>query len=216
MDRGAWRATVHGVSKSRTWVKRLSTHVNTSSLWKPLHFLLCQHYWVLSSVDLQFQSIDTSGLLFLKLKAMVCNTSHFVGLYVASSCLGSWYFSSCCCCCCQVASVVSDSVRSHRRQPTRLHRPWDSPGKNHVSGDCWSFTGAAWLEWDLFCKATASGLVLQALQARRTKSPHRKDRWFEGSVVVLLGLGLQGISGHLSSIHSVHWVLQPTTANLTP
>ena len=26
--------------------------------------------------------------------------------------------------------VVSDSVRPHRRQPTRLHRPWDSPGKN--------------------------------------------------------------------------------------
>ena len=36
----------------------------------------------------------------------------------------------CCCCCCWVASVVSDSVRSHRRQPTRLPRPWDSPGKN--------------------------------------------------------------------------------------
>ena len=35
-----------------------------------------------------------------------------------------------CCCCCQVASVVSDSVRPHRWQPTRLHRPWDSPGKN--------------------------------------------------------------------------------------
>ena len=27
-------------------------------------------------------------------------------------------------------SVVSNSVRSHRRQPTRLPRPWDSPGKN--------------------------------------------------------------------------------------
>ena len=36
----------------------------------------------------------------------------------------------CCCCCCQVASVVSDSVRPQRRQPTRLPRPWDSPGKN--------------------------------------------------------------------------------------
>ena len=30
----------------------------------------------------------------------------------------------------QVASVVSDSVQPHRRQPTRLRRPWDSPGKN--------------------------------------------------------------------------------------
>ena len=37
---------------------------------------------------------------------------------------------SCCCCCCYVASVMSNSVRPHRRQPTRLPRPWDSPGKN--------------------------------------------------------------------------------------
>ena len=36
----------------------------------------------------------------------------------------------CCCCCCQVASVVSVSLRPHRRQPTRLSCPWDSPGKN--------------------------------------------------------------------------------------
>ena len=27
-------------------------------------------------------------------------------------------------------SVVSDSVRPHRQQSTRLPRPWDSPGKN--------------------------------------------------------------------------------------
>ena len=31
---------------------------------------------------------------------------------------------------CLVASVVSDCVRPHERQPTRLPRPWDSPGKN--------------------------------------------------------------------------------------
>ena len=29
-----------------------------------------------------------------------------------------------------IASVVSDSVRPHRQQPTRPRRPWDSPGKN--------------------------------------------------------------------------------------
>ena len=34
------------------------------------------------------------------------------------------------CCCSQVASVMSDSVRHHRQQPTRLPRPWDSPGKS--------------------------------------------------------------------------------------
>ena len=32
--------------------------------------------------------------------------------------------------CCQVTSVVSDSVRPQRWQPTRLPHPWDSPGKN--------------------------------------------------------------------------------------
>ena len=34
------------------------------------------------------------------------------------------------CYCCEVASVVSDSVRPHGRQPIRLLCPWDSPGKN--------------------------------------------------------------------------------------
>ena len=38
-------------------------------------------------------------------------------------------FVSVCCCCC-VASVVSDPVRPHRQQPTRLFRPWDSLSKN--------------------------------------------------------------------------------------
>ena len=37
---------------------------------------------------------------------------------------------SSCCSCCWAISVVSDSVRPHRRQPTRLCHPWDSPGKN--------------------------------------------------------------------------------------
>ena len=32
--------------------------------------------------------------------------------------------------CCYVALVMSDSVGPHRRQPTRLPHPWNSPGKN--------------------------------------------------------------------------------------
>ena len=35
-----------------------------------------------------------------------------------------------CCCCCCITSVVSNSLRPHRQQPTRLRHPWDSPGKN--------------------------------------------------------------------------------------
>ena len=45
------------------------------------------------------------------------------------------YINICClliyfCCCCSVTSVVSDSVRPHRRQPTMLRHPWDSPSNN--------------------------------------------------------------------------------------
>ena len=47
---------------------------------------------------------------------------------------GFWISSSSClrdcCCCCEVTSVMSDSVRPHKRQPTRLPCPWDFPGKN--------------------------------------------------------------------------------------
>ena len=42
----------------------------------------------------------------------------------------TYYTLNCCCCCCSVASVVSNPVRPYRWQPTRLPRPWDSPGKN--------------------------------------------------------------------------------------
>ena len=31
-------------------------------------------------------------------------------------------------------SVVSDSLRPHRQQPTKLTHPWDSPGKNIGAG----------------------------------------------------------------------------------
>ena len=51
--------------------------------------------------------------------------------------LSKFHNMRCCWCCCKVASVVSDSVRPHRRQPTRFCRPWDSPGKN--TGVCCHF-----------------------------------------------------------------------------
>ena len=34
------------------------------------------------------------------------------------------------CCCCCIASVMSNSVKPHRQQPTGLPCPGDSPGKN--------------------------------------------------------------------------------------
>ena len=40
------------------------------------------------------------------------------------------YLSWACCCCCCVTSVMSDSMQPYRGQPTRLPRPWDSPGNS--------------------------------------------------------------------------------------
>ena len=42
----------------------------------------------------------------------------------------TWLLERPCCCCCYITSVVSDSVRPHRQQPTRLLCPRDSLGKN--------------------------------------------------------------------------------------
>ena len=52
-----------------------------------------------------------------------CNSSAFSLSPIMSSAERNNHFAS-------VASVVSDSVRPHRRLPSRLPRPWDSPGKN--------------------------------------------------------------------------------------
>ena len=48
------------------------------------------------------------------------------------------------------ASDVSDSVWPHRQQPTRLSRPWDSPGKNTGVG-C-HFLSIAW-KWKMKVKS---------------------------------------------------------------
>ena len=77
-------------------------------------------------------------------RLMLCGFRNFhpllVGTKIGAATLGSSLagfdkvsptLASCCCC---VASVVSDSVRPHRRKPTRLPRPWDSPDKNTEVG----------------------------------------------------------------------------------
>jgi len=52
----------------------------------------------------------------------------------------------------KVVSVMSDSVRPHRWQPTRLPRPWDSPGKNtgvgcHFLLQCMKVKSESEVEW---------------------------------------------------------------------
>ena len=48
----------------------------------------------------------------------------------------------------EVASVVSNSVRPHRHQPTRHLRPWDSPSRNTV---LLITHKTNWLEFNLLC-----------------------------------------------------------------
>ena len=78
---------------------------------------------------------------------------------------------------------MSDSVQAHRRQPTRLPRPWDSP---------WKSTGAGyhfllhWATWKYSCYAVLSCLVVSnslqphGLQPSRLLSPggfSRQEYW---------------------------------------
>ena len=58
-------------------------------------------------------------------------------------------------CCCCVASVVSDSVRPHRQQPTRLPHPWDSPGKNTGVGCHFLLQGVS-EKWKWSCSVVSN------------------------------------------------------------
>ena len=62
---------------------------------------------------------------------------HIDGLVYTEECLHPWGKPNLmvaimvfCCCCCEVTSVMSNSMRPHRWQPTRPLCPWDSPSKN--------------------------------------------------------------------------------------
>ena len=75
---------------------------------------------------------DLSGLNQLKQQHRKCPSCN-VGYSKCNMALDNqfWWWLPCCCC---VTSVMSDSVRPHRWQPTRLPHPWDSPGKSTDMG----------------------------------------------------------------------------------
>ena len=110
MDWGAWSAAVHGVAKSRAWLKQFSksafsySYIHTvpiHAFFIPLSMAGITYLWQL--VNLQWHFIISQSPHLLQ--------SSLSRLYA-------------------VASVVSNSVRPHRWQPNRLSHPWDSPGKN--------------------------------------------------------------------------------------
>ena len=104
---------------------------------------------------------------------------HFCSMFTSMNVLLRIIVNSCCCCCCCVASVVSDSVRPHRRQPNRLLRPWDSPGKNTGVG-C-HFLPNAW-KWKVKVKSLSRARLLAtpwttAYQAPPSMGFSRQEYW---------------------------------------
>ena len=72
---------------------------------------------------------------------------------------------------------MSDSVRPHRWQPTRLPRPWDSPGKNTGVG-CISFSNAwKWKVKSLSCAQLFTTPWIAAHQAPLSMGFSRQEYW---------------------------------------
>ena len=121
MDREAWRAAVHRIAKSRTW---LSNWTVLNCLWQ--QFL--SDDWTLFTV---FSTCFTAKLFFIVLTECSFN---LIQVYLPRAILLSFYKidrgwnenKSC--------SVMSDSSRPHGLQPTRLLHPWDFPGKSTGAG----------------------------------------------------------------------------------
>ena len=101
-------------------------------LWFPHFYLLI--YWVYFSwakfavypfvlhFNIYLIHFNFYSVYLFKIWILYCYSFFFNNL-------NKWVFPFRLFCCC-VTSVMSDSVRHHRLQPTRLPRPWDSPGKN--------------------------------------------------------------------------------------
>ena len=60
MDRGAWQATVHRVTRSQTWLKQLGTHTHVEYLQHATHSVLKQscdvHTIIISTCQLNKQA----------------------------------------------------------------------------------------------------------------------------------------------------------------
>ena len=75
-----------------------------------------------------------------------------------------------CCCCCWVASVVSDSVRLLRQQPTKLPHPWNSPGKN-------TGVGCHYLFWMWRADSLEKTLMLEKTESGKEGDDRGWDGW---------------------------------------
>ena len=90
-----------------------------------IYLELLQSHWEKQQVNWTHKFFNWFAWIYSHSKPQIC--FFFCSLLHFSYFVSSFEVS---CCCCEVAPVMSDSVRPHRRQPTRLPRSWDSPGKN--------------------------------------------------------------------------------------
>ena len=125
MDRGAWRAIVHGVTKSWMWLKRLSTHACINYLldYTKYAFLLLLLLLLSRFSRVRLCATPETAAHQAPPSLGFSRQEHWSGLPFPSPMHESekWKWSR---------SVVSDSSRPHGLQPTRLLYPWDFPGKS--------------------------------------------------------------------------------------
>ena len=98
MDRGAWWSTVHGVAKSQTQLR------DFTFTFKETKDLYIENYKTLMKEIKE----DTN-----RWRNIPCSWIGRINIVKMSILLNYYYYY-------QVASVMSDSVRPHRWQPTRL------------------------------------------------------------------------------------------------
>ena len=118
MDRGAWWATVHGVAKSWTrlsnftLIYKIGNQQGPTVQHRELYSICCNNL---------YRKIIWKRVSVCVTESLCCNTTLWINYEVKKS-------ESVSC------SVVSDSLRPHRLQHTRLLCPWNFPGKNNGVG----------------------------------------------------------------------------------
>ena len=116
MDRGAWKAAVHGVAKSRTWLSDFTFTFHFHALEKEMATYSSVLAWRIPGMA------GPGGLPSMG--------SHRVGHDWRNLAVASSYK--------YIESIVheSHSVMSNSLWPHRLHSPWNSPGQNTGVGSC--------------------------------------------------------------------------------
>ena len=139
LDRGTWRATVHGVAKS--WTRQTTKKKSTPPQKKtPVNPVILSF----SSLPCSLRSNFPARYRHPK-KCRLYSCVYNVGIFILICISFSFHNRRCApsthvldpmnsyllpCLLCAMCSIVSDSLWLHGLQPTRLLCPWNFPGKN--------------------------------------------------------------------------------------